>query len=69
MSVKTGAVGSNPRIEKLMDVSVDNLRIYAATTLTEQILLGTVAGGQSAANNTNVSETRGNHSACKRQQG
>ena len=39
MSVKTGAVGSNPRIEKLMDVSVDNLRIYAATTLTEQILL------------------------------
>ena len=57
MSVKTGAVGSNPRIEKLMDVSVDNLRIYAATTLTEQILLGTVAGGQSAANNTNVSET------------
>ncbi len=38
MSVKTGAVGSNPKIDKLTKVSVNSLRNFAATSMLNAIL-------------------------------
>lgn len=52
MSVKTGAVGSNPRIDKLMNVNAESLRAFAATFIVSGVLMTPVGS-----NNNPVSST------------
>lgn len=52
MSVKTGAVGSNPRIDKLMNVNAESLRAFAATSIVSGVLMTPVGS-----NNNPVSST------------
>ena len=59
MSVKTGAVGSNPKIDKLINVSANSLRGFAATSMVSDLLAGYVdisATNMAETNNLNHDE-------------
>lgn len=52
MSVKTGAVGSNPRIDKLMNVNAESLRAFAATSIVSGVLMTPVGSNDNPASST-----------------
>lgn len=52
MSVKTGAVGSNPRIDKLMNVNAESLRAFAATSIVSGVLMTPVGSNDDPASST-----------------